>query len=73
MVFIYLFVTFLAFYISYKKYYPEIRDRRDYDAWLETSGFWKIVGITISWPIFVPLALMWKALDYFFNKLTKQK
>jgi hypothetical protein len=70
--FIYLLGAFFGCYLSYKKYYPEIQSRTSYDTWVDTSGFWKIVGITISWPIFVPLALMWRLLDYFFNKLTKK-
>lgn len=70
--FIYLFGSFLGFYFSYKKYYPEIEDRNSYHVFIETIGFWKILGITILWPIFVPLAIMWRLLDYFFNKLTKR-
>jgi len=73
MIFIYLFATFLAFYFSYKKYSREMESRDSYDDLVYTQAFWKIVGITITWPIFVPLALMWKLLDYFFYKLTKQK
>lgn len=72
MVIAYLIGAFLACFLSVKVLGPVVTTRkRKYDTFIEVKETWFIIGITLFYPIYVPLALMWKLLDFIYNKLTK--
>lgn len=72
MIIVYLIGAFIACFLSIKVLGPNLTVRKGkYDSYIEVKETWLIIGITLFYPIYVPLALMWKGLDFIYNKLTK--
>lgn len=74
---LYIFISFIAFYLSYKMNIEGLKkglekDRREsYTSegiWVAQKEFWIIIITTLAWFAVVPAILMWKSLDYITNK-----
>jgi hypothetical protein len=71
---IYVFIAFIVFFFTYKKYIEDLRDSMSpYSILLEHKEFWIIVLVPLFWVLSLPMIIMWKILEKIYNKLNKNK
>jgi len=68
---LYIFISFIVCFISWKKYSKQLYDdtKGPYDNWIESKYFWYILVITLFWYVVIPGIILWKVLDYIYNRL----
>jgi len=69
---IYLLVIFIIIFFNYKRQWwkvkQELKNRYTY-VWVECPSFWLyFILIPLFWIIVFPLIILWKVLDYLYNK-----
>lgn len=71
---IYLIGSVISCFFCWKKWGDIIlKKSKNYDPWVETTEFWKIVAITLFYPITFPIYALWQTLELIYNKYNKQK
>ena len=71
---IYIFIAFIVFFFTYKKYIEDLRDSMcPYSILFEHKEFWIIALVPLFWVLSLPMIIMWKILDKIYNKLNKNK
>lgn len=68
----YLIISFLCFFLSWKKYSEEMKSGYC-DAWINKEEFWIIVSFTFIWFISVPCRIAYITLDLAYNRFTTNK
>jgi uncharacterized membrane protein len=68
--YLYLIGAFITAYISWQVFGEGFREKNSdfMTLWVEINEFWYIIGITVSYPILIPLLVSWKGLDYIVKK-----
>jgi hypothetical protein len=71
---IYIFIAFIVFFFTYKKYIEALRGKISvYEPCFEHKEFWIISLVPLFWVLSLPMIIMWKILDEIYNKLNKNK
>lgn len=69
MIVLYIFISFIVFFFTFKYYNPILQKRKTkWDDVEDFKEFWAMVFIPIFWCLSIPAIILWKILDYIYNK-----
>ena len=76
--FVYILGAIIAAFFSWKKWGEKIRGEKikgggDFTLLVECSEFWYVVIMAISYPIAIPICMIWQVLELIYNKFNKKK
>lgn len=72
---IYLLIAFIIFFFQYKKHWKKLREINpggELPALCYKEG-WAVYIVPISWPISIPMYIIWQTLEFIYKKLNKNK
>ena len=73
MIYLYLLITFICIFLSYKKYNHVLKEKTNsgWNSNSEVNEFYYIYILPFFWIIGIPLMLLWYMLDKIYLKFTK--